>query len=83
LAVSPTDPTLVADIKEKVINYLMKKYFGQSDFDELINIASFLDPRVKTKHLEDQNAIKQFVVEGTELIESGAVDVDDHAVVLV
>ena len=91
LAVSPTDPTLVADIKERVINYLMTKYFGQSDFDYLINIARYLDPRVKKMHLENQNVIKQLVVEEhAELIESGAVDVagtvcdvHEHAVVLV
>ena len=47
-----------------------------------INIAGFLDPRVKEKHLNDQNVIKQHIVEeGAELIESGAVDVDDHPIV--
>jgi len=49
LAESPLDTTLVADIKQRIINYLMAKYFDQSDFDKLINTASFLDPRVKTK----------------------------------
>ena len=36
------------------------------------------------KHLNDQNVIKQLIVEeGAELIDSGAVDVDDHPVVLI
>jgi len=84
LAISPSDASLVADIKERVNDYLMAKYFDEPDFDDLIGIASFLDPRVKTKHLNDQNVIKQRIVEeGTELIESGAVDVDDHPVVLI
>ncbi|XP_065899760.1 E3 SUMO-protein ligase ZBED1-like [Dysidea avara] len=82
LATSPADTTLVTDIKERIINYLMTKY-DQSDFDKLINVSSFLDPRVKTKHLKDQDVIKQRVIEeGTELIESGA-GVDDHSVVVV
>ncbi|XP_065891712.1 E3 SUMO-protein ligase ZBED1-like [Dysidea avara] len=60
----------------------MTKY-DQSDFDELFNVSSFLDPRVKTKHLKDQDVIKQCVIEeGAELIESGA-GVDDHSVVVV
>ena len=70
------------DIKERVINYHMTKYV-QSDFDELISVTSFLDPRVKTKHLKDQDVIKQRVIEnGVELIESGA-GIDDHSLVAV
>ena len=62
----------------------MAKYFDEPDFDDLINIASFLDPRVKTKHLNDQNVIKQRIVEeSAELIKSGAVDVDNHPFVLI
>jgi len=63
LAISSSDATFVADIKERVNDYLMAKYSDEPDFDDLINIAGFLDPRVKTKHLNDQNVIKQHIVE--------------------
>ena len=46
----------------------MVKYFDEPDFDDLFNNAGFLDPRVKTKHLSDQNVIKQHIKEGAELI---------------
>jgi len=65
---------VVADVKQRIINYPTAKYFNQSDFDGLINTASFFDPRVKTKHLIDHDMIKQQVIEeGTVVLESGTI----------
>ena len=47
LVASGTDTTLVADIKERICNYLESKYIaGHSNLEDTINIASFLDPSV-------------------------------------
>jgi len=76
LVASLTDTTLVADIKERICK---SKYFGHADFEDTINIASFLDPRFKAQHLnnEELSLIKQCVVtEGVEMMESGGINVD-------
>ena len=78
LVASVTDTTLVVDIKERICNYLESKYLGHSNFEDTINIASFLDPRFKAQHLGDElSLIKQHVVrEGVEMITSGDINED-------
>ena len=53
LVASDTDTTLISDIKERIYNYLESKYLGNADFEDTINIASFLDPRFKAQHIDD------------------------------
>ena len=79
LVASLTDTTLVADIKERICNYLESKYFGHADFEDTINIASFFDPRFKAHHLNNEELplIKQRVVtEGVEIMGSGGINED-------
>ena len=54
------------------------QYLGHSNFEDTINIASFLDPRFKAQHLGDElSLIKQRVVrEGVEMIRSGDINED-------
>ena len=77
LVASGTDTTLVADIKERICNYLESKYLGHSNFEDTINIASFLDPRFKA-HLGDElPLIKHRVIrEGVELL--GSQGINEH-----
>ena len=84
LVVSDTVTTLVADIKERICNYLESKYLGHSNFEDTINIASFLDPRFKAKHLGDElPLIKQCVIrEGVEIVGSGGNDEDSEDVLI-
>ena len=69
LVASGTDTTLVADIQDRICNYLESKYLGHSNFEDTINIASFPDPRFKAQHLGDElPLIKHHVIrEGVEL----------------
>ena len=78
LVASGTDTTLVADIKERICNYLESKYLGHSNFEDTINIASFLDPRFKAQHLGDElPLIKHRVIrEGVELLGSQGINED-------
>ena len=75
--------TLVSDIKERICNYLESKYLGHAYFEDTINIANFVDPRFKAQHLNDEelSLIKQHVIrKGVELMGSGSIDEDMHAV---
>ena len=78
LVVSVTDTTLVADIKERICNYLESKYLGHSNFEDTINIASFLDPRFKAQHLGDELPLikEQVIREGVEIMQSGGINED-------
>ena len=80
LVAPATDTTLVADIKERICNYLESKYLGYSNFEDTINIASFLDPRFKVQHLSDElPLIKQHVIRaGVEIVGSGGIDEDSE-----
>ena len=84
LVAPATDTTLVADIKERICNYLETKYIGYSNFEDTINMASFLDPRFKTQHLSDElPLIKQRVIrEGVEIVGSGGIDEDSEGVLV-
>ena len=84
LVASDTVTTLVADIKERICNYLESKYLGHSNFEDTINIASFLDPRFKAQHLGDElTQIKQRVIrEGVEIVGSGGNDEDSEDVLI-
>ena len=84
LVASDTDTTLVADIKERICNYLESKYLGHSNFEDTINIASFLDPRFKAQHLGDElPLIKQRIIrEGVEMVGSGGNDEDSENVLI-
>ena len=78
LVASVTDTTLIADIKERICNYLESKYLEHLNFEDTINIARFLDPRFKAQHLGDElPLIKQHVVrEGVEMMGSGGISED-------
>ena len=83
LVASDTDTTLVSDIKERIYNYLESKYLGNADFEDTINIASFLDPRFKAQHIDDVDLllIKHCVMmEGTELMESDLESANEDSV---
>ena len=70
---------MVADIKERICNYLESKYLaGHSNFEDTINVASFLNPRFKAQHLGDELLlIKHHVIwEGVELLGSQGLDED-------
>ena len=79
-----TDTTLVADIKERICNLPRIKYLGHSNFEDTINIASFLDPRFKAQHLSDElPLIKQRVIRaGVEIVGSGGIDEDSEDVLV-
>jgi len=51
LVESTTDSTLTKDIKKRILTYLDDKY-SESETLELINLASFLDPRFITDYIE-------------------------------
>ena len=63
------DTQMTRDIKKKVSTYLEKKY-EQLEVNELLDVATFLDPRFEMKFVEDndKDSIEERVVsEGTQV----------------
>lgn len=69
LAEDPEDTDLTKSIKTKGLAYLSDKY-GDPNIQELLDVASFLDPRFKTQYISADNipAIKTRLK--TEMVES-------------
>jgi len=73
---SATDTNLVAELKKGYVhcNYRESKHLSHSNFEDTVNIiASFLDPRFKAHHLNDElPLIKQRVIrEGVKYWDQG------------
>lgn len=66
------DSTLTKDIKKFVMGYLVNKY-EPADIQNLLNKASFLDPRFCCMYLNDdaKELVKQMVTDEGELLLSG------------
>ena len=47
------DTNLTKDIKTRIQDYLGKKYSSDSELSELLNIASFLDPRFMAEYIQN------------------------------
>ena len=83
LAESDDDTPLTKDIKRRILTDIESRYL-HPDVDELLDIASFLDPRFKTEHIchENVDSIKaRLQDEGMELAGciSVAESVEDQA----
>lgn len=61
LAAESSDTQLTKDIKRRVITYLNEK-FSKQETDELLNVATFLDPRFKTDYIDEDDE-KELVIE--------------------
>ena len=72
LKVSEDDGDLTNSIKQRVLDYLLRKY-DDNDIDELLNISTYLDPRFKGKYIESDEDLAlvkdRLAREGTEMIE--------------
>ena len=51
------DTNLTKDIKTRIQDYLGKKYSSDSELSELLNIASFLDPRFMAEYIQTQTEV--------------------------
>lgn len=71
LAPGSSDTQLTKDIKRRVITYLYEK-FSKQETDELLTLATFLDPRFKTDYIDEDEekelVIERITEEATEMI---------------
>ena len=71
LAPGTSDTQLTKDIQRRVITYLYEK-FSKQETDELLNMATFLDPRFKTDYIDEDEekelVIERITEEATEMI---------------
>ena len=51
------DTALTKDIKHRIVSYLFTKYNGDERCKQLMQMATFLDPRFKTKYFDNRNDI--------------------------
>ena len=72
LKVCEDDTDLTETIKQRVLNYLLRKY-DDADIDELLNVCTYLDPRFKVSYIDDEVNIAlvkdRLAREGVEMIE--------------
>ena len=75
------DTQLTRDIKKKISAYLEKKY-ENIEVNELLDVATFLDPRFKMKFVEesDKDSVQERVVrEGTYVAEQLSEEKEDNS----